>query len=185
MEARSFAGRCKQILGGLVAAVLLLPVPAYAAITFTGDWNSPSLLGSPIASATPDNEDTAATSIVIVLNDNVQYTGGPVTVTFERTLTVDGTGGDNTLNGGLNNFNKLYSFGTGSSVLVSAEIEDLILDVTNNMFTETYNSGNAPATNEIFTQQVLSPSSYIFRVSFTFQGPFYTNSTPITLNLNN
>ncbi|MBL8799985.1 MAG: hypothetical protein JNM56_39245, partial [Planctomycetia bacterium] len=92
-------GRWKQLLGGLFVCLLLLPVPAYAAIDFSGlSWtmsSDPNGIISGFSSANVDPEiydslDTGFLSIGFATQTNAV----PSTITFTSSVLSGANGGN-------------------------------------------------------------------------------------------
>ena len=85
----NLAKHWKRAIGGLIAAVLLLPVPAMAALTFNGSWVATYAQSGGPTTAKPtftDYTDNAHQEDQLLLNNpNYQGSTAPATSTIELT----------------------------------------------------------------------------------------------------
>lgn len=171
MESRSFADRCKQVFGGLVAAFLLLPVPAYAAIT----WGSTTWTPSNGAFSLEENSPST-------FSLSLPLSGATQTITFTNTVT---TGTGQGLNATLLDFDR-FGFTGGETLQITIQVggnvtggqsstNGLIYDSgASNMF-----SSSIPGTLTTFNDN-LSHNITITMV-FAGSGGWTVSSTPLQI----
>lgn len=177
----------KKFFGGLMAVLLLAPVPVFAAITFTaGNW---TLSRTTFTAATDPfggsgTETGSSTTTVSTLNfafNASSYTNISGVVTLTAPGNVSGSRGADTIHGTTNGLANLFHI-TGGTIAIQ-----FVAGTVNpvDQYTQTYT--NQFSTD--FTNQPASPNlgnnSRSLRVHITFTGASFTTfSTPWKLTLN-
>lgn len=160
----------RQIFGGIVAGLLLLPFPAFA-VTWTSDWVLESSVNATYSPTVGGGDNLLIFSTI---------SGGSVTqptmsITLHRTFT--GADGDfdvaisNTSGGKIN-------MGTGSGTLQGDLVADVQIDgasLTSLPYTQ--HGGNIPSTNQFATghaNNIVNSQSYTVTVTFSITGTTWT-----------
>lgn len=186
------AEKWKRLLEGTLAAILLLPMPAFAAISaFT--WNGTGIWQSSGGDVDPfSSVDTSLTSssqgiLRLYMNSASGHMSGSDTWSITSTFTVTDSStsiGGTWLN--LSNFSSLQ--GTSGGITASVTLSPASPNGSSNMFSNTYNgTTGAPPSSAGLTN--LGPlamnTTYTVTVQFSFFQVGFTPwiSTPIMLTL--
>jgi hypothetical protein len=176
----------KRFIGGLFAAVFLLPVPAYATISGFS-WNSPVPSGDTVVSSVDTSLTTSPIGIL-----RLTLVGGPRSISQPTTWSITGqfnvVDGADDLSGVWTSLNNISSINGNINIKVTLTGNS----ITNNMFgsfgTDYSNTNPPPASQNLTTSQSLPVfNGYTVTILFTFQNgtSFQANSsTPVTLTLN-
>lgn len=172
---------CRALLSGLLAVVLLLPVPAWA-LTFSA-WtltnpggNAPNWWltssGSTTAAAGPSFDILPAAS-----------SGIPGGVTYTIVGQVTAQAGDSSINATLKNFDALTNIsGPGNQKLV---VNVAVVGAGNPINNQQF-SGNPPATVAGTAKTVTPGSVYDIKITFNFESnvSWGVNSSPTRIQVN-
>src|SRR5262249_10941748 len=132
----------KKVLGGLVAALLLLPVPAFATLSF-GPWGivtGSSTLNWPFYTVTPSSPTLNALRIVPTTTST---TTSPASFVLESTLTTDNNSSGNTLNVNFSNFGVWVADTGNMTAVFKVEVFDSSrTTLLQTVYTTTQSNGN-------------------------------------------
>ena len=182
--ATSFAAHWKQVLGGLVAAFLLLPLPAFAAIDFSAlSWTFLHGGGDTIVSSvTSTGSDSDHGVLNIFLAAGVTNAAADTKVTITSSVlsqneveSIDGAWASDALG-------KIFNI-TNGPITVAVGIDPS----TNNMFSEEVPSASTDLTDQLLSGSVETPITFRLLVTITVEqdASYSTSSTPMTLTFVN
>jgi hypothetical protein len=175
MESRSFAGRWKQVLGGLVAAFLLLPVPAYAVINFsTLTWTEAGDVGNAISSV--DSTGSNSTTGILNIFFAAGQTNAPaatITLTSNTLVAAGGESIDGAWSAG--SLNNVYNV-SGGTITVTVKLDTS----GTNMFSSTLPT----SATDLTADTVTASTKVVVTIAITAGTNYTTNSTASTLTLN-